>query len=135
MTTGYAPKSQNNSVVWLTLQLDMTIDPVWEVQPKPVKWSSQIRSFLCPIHILLSKQGPFYYFKVCSFSLGLAGRYRSAGSDVTWESRGTAVYHRVRHIFSRRFGIKNISTAILPFPLIQEVHSSVNGRMMCAEYW
>ena len=29
-----------------------------------------------------------------------AGRYSSVGSDVAWESRGTAIDPRARHIFS-----------------------------------
>ena len=37
--------------------------------------------------------------------------------------------------FSWRFGHENISKAILPLPLIQEEHLSVNGEMMCAKYW
>ena len=40
-----------------------------------------------------------------------------------------------RHIFSRIFGHENISMAILPLPLIQEEHLSVNGVKMCAKYW
>ena len=37
--------------------------------------------------------------------------------------------------FRGDFGLENISTAILPLPLIQEEHFSVNGVMMCAKYW
>ena len=62
----------------------------------------------------------------------LAGRYSSVGSDVAWESRGTAIDPRVRHIF-RGHGI--ISAAILPLPLIQEEQLSVNGERMCPKYW
>ena len=65
-----------------------------------------------------------------------AGRYSSVDSDVAWESRGTAIDPRVRHIFSWRFGHDLvISTAILPLPLIQEEHLSVNGERMGAKYW
>ena len=64
-----------------------------------------------------------------------AGCHSSVGSDVAWESRGTAIDPRVRHIFSRRFGHENISTTILPLPLIQEEHLSVNGERMGAKYW
>ena len=39
-----------------------------------------------------------------------AGRYSSVGSDVAWESSGTAIDPRIRHIFLRRFGHENIST-------------------------
>ena len=42
---------------------------------------------------------------------------------------------RVPHIFSWSFGHENISTAILPLPLIQEEHLSVNGERMCTRYW
>ena len=63
-----------------------------------------------------------------------AGRYSSVDSDVAWESRGTAIDPRVRHIFSWRFGHETISTAILPLPLIQEEHLSVNGERMGAKY-
>ena len=52
----------------------------------------------------------------------------SVCSDVAWESRGTAIDPRVWHIFSRRFGHKNISTAILPLPLIREEHLSINAK-------
>ena len=61
----------------------------------------------------------------------IAGHYSSVGSDVAWESRGTGINPRVRHIFTRRFGHENNSTAILPLPLIQEEHLSVNGEKMC----
>ena len=63
-----------------------------------------------------------------------AERYSSFGSDVAWDSRGTAIDPRVRHIFSLRFGHENISTVILPLPLIQEEHLSVNGEKMCTKY-
>ena len=35
-----------------------------------------------------------------TLSLIRAGRYSSVGIDVAWESRGTAIDPRVRHIFS-----------------------------------
>ena len=56
------------------------------------------------------------------------------GSDVAWESRGAAIDPRVRHMFSWKFGHENISTAILPLPLIQEEHLSVNGEGLGAKY-
>ena len=37
----------------------------------------------------------------------------------------------VRHILSWRLGHENISTAILPLPLIQEEQLSVTGMRMC----
>ena len=64
-----------------------------------------------------------------------AGRHSSVGSDVPWESRGTAIDPHVRHVFLCRFGHENISTAILPLLLIQEEHLSVNGKRMGAKYW
>ena len=37
--------------------------------------------------------------------------------------------------FHGDFGHKNISTAILPLPLIQEEQLSVTGERMCTKYW
>ena len=34
-----------------------------------------------------------------------------------------------------RLGHENISTAILPLPLIQEAQLSVTGERMCTKYW
>ena len=34
-----------------------------------------------------------------------------------------------------RLGHENISTAILPLPLIQEEQLSVTGERMCTKYW
>ena len=61
--------------------------------------------------------------------------FEPGGGDLAWESRGTAIDPRVRHIFSRIFGHEIISTAILPLPLIQEEQLSINGERMCAKYW
>ena len=41
----------------------------------------------------------------------------------------------VRHILLWRPGHENISTAILPLPLIQEEQLSVTGERMCTKYW
>ena len=41
----------------------------------------------------------------------------------------------VRHILSWRLGHENISTGILPLPLIQEEQLSVTGERMCTKYW
>ena len=41
----------------------------------------------------------------------------------------------VRHILSWRLGHENISTAILPLPLIQEEKLSVTGERMCTKNW
>ena len=71
----------------------------------------------------------------CGYTLEPARRHSSVGRDVAWESRGTAIDPCVRHIFSLKFGHENISTAILPLPLIQEEHLSVKGERMGAEYW
>ena len=38
-------------------------------------------------------------------------------------------------ILSWRLGHENISTAILPLPLIQEEQLSVTGERMCTKYW
>ena len=86
------------------------------------------------VHIIIP------YYTSCPFILVLtymsqAGSYSSVSSDVTWESRGTAIDPRVQHIFALRFGHEIISTAILPLPLIQEEQLSFNGERMCAKYW
>ena len=39
------------------------------------------------------------------------------------------------NILSWRLGHENISTAILPLPLIQEEQLSVTGERMCTKYW
>ena len=39
------------------------------------------------------------------------------------------------HILSWKLGHENISTAILPLPLIQEEQLSVTGERMCTKYW
>ena len=41
----------------------------------------------------------------------------------------------VRHILSWRPGHENISTAILPLPVIQEEQLSVADERMCTRYW
>ena len=41
----------------------------------------------------------------------------------------------VIHIFERRLGYENISTTILPLPLILEEQLSVTGERMCTKYW
>ena len=41
----------------------------------------------------------------------------------------------VQHILSWRPGHENISTAILPLPLIQEEQLSDTGERMCTKYW
>ena len=55
-----------------------------------------------------------------------APRWILASDIRCWGSRGTAIDPRVWHIFLLRFGHENISRAILPLPLIQEEHLSVN---------
>ena len=41
----------------------------------------------------------------------------------------------VWHILSWILGHENISSAILPLPLIQEEQLSVTGKKMCTTYW
>ena len=63
-----------------------------------------------------------------------AGRGSSIGSVSASHASGPEFDPHVRHIHSWRFGHENISTAILPLPLIQE-HLSVTGERMCTKYW
>ena len=60
------------------------------------------------------------------------GRGSSIGSEF---ASGPEFDPHVRHILSWRLGHENISTAILPLPLIQREQLSVTGERMCTKYW
>ena len=64
-----------------------------------------------------------------------AGHGSSIGGVSTWHARGSEIDPHVRHILSWRLGIENISTTILPLPLIREEQLSVTGKRMCTKYW
>ena len=59
-----------------------------------------------------------------------SGRDSSTGSESAWHASGPEFDPHVRHILSWRLGHENISTAILPLPLIQEEQLSVTGERM-----
>ena len=61
----------------------------------------------------------------------VTGRGSSIGSEFAWHASGPEFDPHVRHILSWRLGHENISTAILPLPLIQEEQLSVTGERMC----
>ena len=63
------------------------------------------------------------------------GPSSSIGSEFAWHASGPEFNPHVRHILSWRLGHENISTAILPLPLIQEEQLSVTGERMCTKYW
>ena len=63
------------------------------------------------------------------------GRGSSIGSESAWHASGPEFDPHVRYILSWRLGHENISTAILPLPLIQEEQLSVTGERMCTKYW
>ena len=63
-----------------------------------------------------------------------AGRGSSTGSVSAWHANGPGFDPHVRHILSWRLGHANISTAILPLPLIQEEQLSVTGERLCTKY-
>ena len=63
------------------------------------------------------------------------GRGSSIGSEFAWHASGPEFDPTVRPILSWRLGHENISTAILPLPLIQEEQLSVTGEKMCTKYW
>ena len=63
------------------------------------------------------------------------GRGSSIGSEFAWHASGPEFDPHVRHMLSWRLGRENISTAILPLPLIQEEQLSVTGERMCTKYW
>ena len=50
----------------------------------------------------------------------LTGCGSSIGSEFAWHGSGPEFDPHIRHILSWRLGHENISTAILPLPLIQE---------------
>ena len=62
------------------------------------------------------------YIAMATFSFH-RGRGSSIGSEFAWHASGPEFDPHVRHILSWRLGHENISTAILPLPLIQEVVS------------
>ena len=70
---------------------------------------------------------------LCLHSLPISGS--SIGSEFAWHASGPEFDPHVRHILSWRLGHENISTAILPLPLIQEEQLSVSGERMCTKYW
>ena len=63
----------------------------------------------------------------------ITGRGSSIGSEFAWHAHEFDPH--VRHILSWRLGHENISTAILPLPLIQEEQLSVTDERTCAKYW
>ena len=65
----------------------------------------------------------------------LTGRGSSIGSEFAWHASGPEFDPHVWHILSWRLGHENISTAILPLPLIQEEQLSATGERMCTEHW
>ena len=76
----------------------------------------------------------FIYLFTLGFYFSLAtGRGSSIGSEFAWHASGPEFDPHVRHILSWRLGHENISTAILPLPLIQEGQLSVTGKRMCTK--
>ena len=69
------------------------------------------------------------------FFISVTGRGSSIGSEFAWHASGPEFDPHVRHILFWRLGHENISTAILPLPLIQEEQLSVSGERMCTKYW
>ena len=63
------------------------------------------------------------------------GRGSAIGSEFAWHASGPEFDPHVRHILSWRLGRENVSTAILPLPLIQGEQLSVTGERMCTKYW
>ena len=59
---------------------------------------------------------------------------RLEASSLSMQAAPSSIPH-VRHILSWRLGHENISTAILPIPLIQEEQLSVTGERMSPKYW
>ena len=64
-----------------------------------------------------------------------AGRGSSIGSVFAWHASGPEFDPHVRPFFRGDLVMKNISTAILPLPLIQEEQLSVTGERLFTKYW
>ena len=60
---------------------------------------------------------------------------RSEASSLGMQASGPELDPHVRHILSWRLRHENISTAILPLPLVQEEQLSFTGERMCTKYW
>ena len=74
---------------------------------------------------VLKKVNPFNILK----------KFLSSSLVIDSSSIGSEFAPHVRHIILWRLGHENISTAILPLPLIQEEQLSVTGERMCIKYW
>ena len=71
----------------------------------------------------------------CNSQLTRTGHGSSIESVFALHASGPEFDPYIRHILSWRLGHENISTAILPLPLIQEEQLSVTGERMCTKYW
>ena len=65
----------------------------------------------------------------------MTGRGSSIGSEFAWHASGPEFDPHVWHILSWRLGHENISTAIVPPPLVQEEQLSVTGERISTKYW
>ena len=72
--------------------------------------------------------------KKCNFLMSFTGGGSSVSSEAAWDASGFEINH-VWLILLLRFNHENISLTILPLPLIQEEHLSVNGKRMYTKYW
>ena len=77
----------------------------------------------------------FRGLRLGKIQVSLTGCGSSIGSESAWHASGPEFDPHVRHILSWRLGHENISTAILPLPLIQEEQLSVTGEKRCTKYW
>ena len=75
------------------------------------------------------------YYELTYLQYTRAGRGNSIGSVSAWHASGPEFDPHVRHFISWRLGHRNISTDILPLPLIQEEQLSVPGERICTKYW
>ena len=91
--------------------------------------------FVLLIFIFLSIQfSNLKYFRHTFLRNCETGRGSSIGSDFVWHASGPEFDPHIWHILSWRLGHENVSTAILPLPLIQEEQLSVTGERMCTKY-
>ena len=94
-----------------------------------------IKVFISKIYVLPSDETSTFFISLNFSDYLFIYDYLRPGAVARWHASGPEFDPHVRHILSWRLGHENISTAILPLPLIQEEQLSVTGERMCTKYW
>ena len=120
--------------LWVSMTQSLTSKyrSLWPIFHGPVILHYILKTICC-MNIILWDYGSVW--RDVWFQNKCTGRGSSIGSEFAWHTSGPEFDPHVRHILSWRLGHENISTAILPLPLIQEEQLSVTGERMCTKYW